>query len=98
MKDDKQILLVAQKNAGQDDPEPGRHSRRRHLANGAAAAEAAGRHREGAGRRQPRAKIVKFTENAEFFEAQAEVISDEPGEGRDRGAVAFGDRTSSRTM
>ena len=53
MKDDKQILLVTQKNAAQDDPGPAdiydvgtdRH--------GAAAAEAARRHGEGAGRGRP---------------------------------------------
>ena len=59
MQDDKQILLVAQKNAAQDDPTAddiydGRHDRDR-----SAAAEAARRHREGAGRgRRARAKIT----------------------------------------
>ena len=50
MKDDKQILLVAQKNAAQDDPGAGRPLQGRHRRHGAAAAEAARRHREGAGR------------------------------------------------
>ena len=60
MKDDKQILLVTQKNAAQDDPK-----HRRYLfsvgtvGDGAATAEAARRHRQGAGRRRPaRAALI----------------------------------------
>ncbi len=48
---DKQILLATQMNAGDDDPEPSAIYRDRHGRQRAAIAEAARRHREGAGRR-----------------------------------------------
>ena len=50
MKDDKQILLVTQKNAAQDDPSTADIYHGRHHRHGAAAAQAAGRHGQGAGR------------------------------------------------
>ena len=53
MKDDKQILLVTQKNAAQDDPSADDIYRVGTVSHGAAAAEAAGRHGEGAGRGRP---------------------------------------------
>ena len=53
MKDDKQILLVAQKNAAQDDPSADDILPGRHRLDDPAAAEAARRHREGAGRGRP---------------------------------------------
>ena len=52
MKEDKQILLVTQTNAAQDDPGPADIYADRHGRHRAAAAEAARRHREGAGRRR----------------------------------------------
>ena len=52
---DKQILLVTQKNAADDDPAPDAHLRHRHARQRAAAAEAARRHRQGAGRGRARA-------------------------------------------
>ena len=53
MKDDKQILLVTQKNAAQDDPSTADIYRRRHDRHRAAAAQAARRHGQGAGRGRP---------------------------------------------
>ena len=53
MKDDKQILLVAQKNATQDDPSVDDIYRHRHGLDDPAVAEAARRHGEGAGRGRP---------------------------------------------
>jgi ATP-dependent Lon protease len=50
MRDDKQILLATQKNAADDDPAPDAIYDRRHAGERAAAAEAARRHRQGAGR------------------------------------------------
>ena len=49
MKEDKQILLVAQKNAAQDEPTRRRHLPDRHRQHDPAIAEAAGRHGQGAG-------------------------------------------------
>ena len=50
MRADKQILLATQQNPSEDEPTPGDHLQRRHARLGAAASEAARRHREGAGR------------------------------------------------
>ena len=54
-KRDKRILLVAQKSAETDDPGRRRPVRDRHAGAGAAVAEAARRHHQGAGRRHRRA-------------------------------------------
>jgi ATP-dependent Lon protease len=63
MKNDALILLATQKNASDDDPAPDDIYRDRHPRQRAAAAEAARRHREGAGRRQVgRAKVVKYSD------------------------------------
>ena len=80
MRADKHILLAAQKNAGDDDPAtdaiyPDRHARLR-----AAAPEAARRHREGAGRgHRARAASLRYTDNANYFEAEVERVAEEPG-------------------
>ncbi len=80
MKDDKQILLVTQKNAAQDDPTPERHLLRRHGRHRAAAAEAARRHREGAGRGRPaRAHRCASPRTTQFFQAYAETDRREAG-------------------
>ncbi|MBX3454281.1 endopeptidase La [Ferrovibrio sp.] len=83
MKEDKQILLVAQKNAGQDNPEPGDiHGvgtiasvlQLLRLPDGTVKVLVEG---------GQRARIVKFTENADFFQVQAEPLGDEGGEQRE---------------
>ncbi len=88
MKDDKQILLVTQKNAAQDDPTPGdiyevgtlsTVLQLLKLPDGTVKVLVEG------GRR---AKITGFTENERFFEAQAQVIEDEPVERTELEALA----------
>ena len=88
MKDDKQILLVAQKNAGQDNPNP----EDIHAVGTIASVLQLLRLPDGTVKvlveGSQRAKIVKFNENAEFFQVQAEVISDDSGEGRETEALS----------
>ncbi len=80
MKDDKQILLVAQKNATQDDPEPGdiydvgtvsTVLQLLKLPDGTVKVLVEG---------VQRANISEFVDNPEFFEASAALIEDEPQE------------------
>jgi ATP-dependent Lon protease len=87
MKDDKQILLVAQKNAAQDDPSPadiysmgtvGTVLQLLKLPDGTVKVLVEG---------SQRAKISRFTDNKEFFQAYAEVI--EEGSGDDREVEAL---------
>ncbi|MGE3935195.1 MAG: endopeptidase La, partial [Rhodospirillaceae bacterium] len=79
MKDDKQILLVAQKNAAQDDPSPddihkvgtvGTVLQLLRLPDGTVKVLVEG---------SKRAEITRFADNRDFFQAYAEII-DEPGE------------------
>ena len=80
MKDDKQILLVAQKNASQDDPEPkdihtvgtiGTVLQLLKLPDGTVKVLVEG---------GPRARILEYVENAEFFQAHAEEIDEGTGD------------------
>lgn len=80
MKDDKQILLVAQKNATQDDPEPGdiyevgtvsTVLQLLKLPDGTVKVLVEG---------VQRANISEFIDNPEFFEATAALVDDEPQE------------------
>jgi ATP-dependent Lon protease len=80
MKDDKQILLVAQKNASQDDPAPGdiysvgtigTVLQLLKLPDGTVKVLVEG---------GQRAKIVKYVENPNFFQAHAEVLPDQVGD------------------
>ena len=77
MQDDKQILLVAQKNAGQDDPTHddihevgtiGTVLQLLKLPDGTVKVLVEG---------SKRARIVSFTDNEEFFQANAEIIEEE---------------------
>jgi len=79
MKDDKQILLVAQKNASQDDPAQddihlvgtvGTVLQLLKLPDGTVKVLVEGGHR---------ARIVRFTENDNFFQAEAAVIDEKTG-------------------
>src|SRR6202167_798623 len=88
MKDDKQILLVTQKNAAQDDPTPsdiysvgtiGTVLQLLKLPDGTVKALV-----EGGGR----ARIVRFAENEAFFQAYAEAIPDKSGEAQELEALA----------
>ncbi len=88
MKDDKQILLVAQKNASQDDPSPndiynvgtvGTVLQLLKLPDGTVKVLVEG---------GSRAKITAFTENEAFFQAYAEVVPEPKEDSKDLEALA----------
>ena len=88
MKDDKQILLVTQKNAAQDDPSPtdiynvgtvGTVLQLLKLPDGTVKVLVEG---------GQRAAITRFTENEDFFQAYAEVIDEKIGEPQELEALA----------
>ena len=88
MKDDKQILLVTQLNAGQDDPEPkdiytvgtvASVLQLLKLPDGTVKVLVEG---------SDRARIIDYAENAEFFEAKAEMIENETVEGEEIEALS----------
>ena len=88
MKDDKQILLVTQKNAAQDDPTPadiysvgtiGTVLQLLKLPDGTVKVLVEG---------GQRASIVRYEETSDFFQAYAEVIEDGEGEDRELDALA----------
>src|SRR5215510_2900178 len=88
MKDDKQILLVTQKNAAQDDPTPadiysvgtvGTVLQLLKLPDGTVKVLVEG---------GQRARIQKFAENEAFFEAQAETLVERTGEAKEIEALA----------
>ena len=88
MRDDKQILLVTQKNAGQDDPAAediyrvgtiGTVLQLLKLPDGTVKVLVEGVHR---------ARITGFTDNATFFQAEAEVLEDSLGQGQELEALS----------
>ena len=88
MKDDKQILLVAQKNAGDDDPTPGDiHEvgtvgtvlQLLKLPDGTVKVLVEGSHR---------ARISEYTDNPEFFQAMAVRIEDKTEDSKEYEALA----------
>ena len=88
MQDDKQILLVAQKNAGQDDPAIddiydvgtiGTVLQLLKLPDGTVKVLVEG---------SQRAKIVRYTDKEEFFQAEAELIEEAPDEDKDVEALS----------
>src|SRR5271154_6768262 len=88
MRDDKQILLVTQKNAGQDDPAVediyrvgtiGTVLQLLKLPDGTVKVLVEGVHR---------ARIKSFTDNPTFFQADAEVIEDTVGQGQELEALS----------
>ena len=88
MKDDKQILLVTQKNAAQDDPTPadiftvgtiGTVLQLLKLPDGTVKVLVEG---------GQRARIVKFADNPSFFQVYAEAIVEREGEGKEIEALA----------
>jgi ATP-dependent Lon protease len=88
MKDDKQILLVAQKNASQDDPTPediysvgtvGTVLQLLKLPDGTVKVLVEG---------NKRARIKAYTENATFFQAQAELLEERVGNPQEVEALA----------
>jgi len=88
MKDDKQILLVTQKNASQDDPSTadiytigtiGTVLQLLKLPDGTVKVLVEG---------GQRARIVRFAENEMFFQAHAEVIGEKPGAQQEIAALA----------
>jgi len=87
MKDDKQILLVTQKNAAQDEPSPediysvgtvGTVLQLLKLPDGTVKVLVEG---------GERARIAKFAENQEFFQAYAEVLPEKVGDDRELDAL-----------
>jgi len=87
MKDDKQILLVTQKNAAQDDPDAsdiysvgtvGTVLQLLKLPDGTVKVLVEG---------QQRARIKKYTQTEEFFQAYAETIEDSPSDDRETDAL-----------
>jgi ATP-dependent Lon protease len=88
MKDDKQILLATQKNAGDDDPAPedvykvgtvGTVLQLLKLPDGTVKVLVEGAHR---------AKITGYTDNPEFFEAQATPIEEGLGDSQEQEALS----------
>src|SRR4029078_5632947 len=88
MKDDKQILLVTQKNAAQDDPAQsdiftvgtvGTVLQLLKLPDGTVKVLVEG---------GQRARIVRFTDNEAFFQAHAEVVGEKPGQHQEIEALA----------
>jgi ATP-dependent Lon protease len=88
MKDDKQILLITQKNAAQDDPGPqdiytvgtiGTVLQLLKLPDGTVKVLVEG---------GQRARIVRFTENEAFFQAFAEPVADKAGDEQELEALA----------
>ncbi len=88
MKDDKQILLVTQKNAAQDDPTPadiysvgtvGTVLQLLKLPDGTVKVLVEG---------GQRAKIAKFADTEDFFQAYAETMDDDSGDDRELDALA----------
>jgi ATP-dependent Lon protease len=88
MKDDKQILLVTQKNAAQDDPTPadifsvgtiGTVLQLLKLPDGTVKVLVEG---------GQRAAITKFSDTEDFFQAYADVIEDDAGDDREIDALA----------
>jgi ATP-dependent Lon protease len=88
MKDDKQILLVAQKNASQDDPQPGdiysvgtvgTVLQLLKLPDGTVKVLVEG---------GSRAKIVRFADNPNFFQAYADTLAEPKEEQKDLEALA----------
>ena len=88
MQDDKQILLVAQKNAGQDDPAVediyemgtiGTVLQLLKLPDGTVKVLVEG---------SQRAKIVRYTENDDFFQAEAELLDDAVDDSKDLEAIS----------
>ena len=88
MKDDKQILLVTQKNPAEDDPAPedvytvgtvGTVLQLLKLPDGTVKVLVEGAHR---------ARIASFLDNPDFFEAEAEAVEEERGEEREQEALS----------
>jgi len=88
MKDDKQILLATQKNAGDDDPSPedvyavgtiGTVLQLLKLPDGTVKVLVEGAHR---------ARIVDYSDNPEFFEAVAEPIEEDLGDSQEQEALS----------
>lgn len=88
MQDDKQILLAAQKNAGQDDPAVediyemgtiGTVLQLLKLPDGTVKVLVEG---------SQRAKIVRYTENDDFFQAEAELLDDAVDDSKDLEALS----------
>ncbi|MEE8188871.1 MAG: endopeptidase La [Kiloniellales bacterium] len=88
MKDDKQILLVTQKNAAQDEPTPsdiysvgtvGTVLQLLKLPDGTVKVLVEG---------GQRARILKFTEMEDFFQASAEIVDDNTGDDREVEALS----------
>jgi ATP-dependent Lon protease len=87
MREDKQIMLVTQKNAGQDDPGPadlysigtlGTVLQLLKLPDGTVKVLVEG---------QQRARVLRYTDKPEFYQAYAELVPDTGGEGDEQEAL-----------
>ena len=89
MQDDKQILLVAQKNAGQDDPTHEDIHEVGTIGTVPAGCSSCptGRSRSWS-RARRRARIVSFTDNEDFFQANAEMIEEEDQDSKEVEALS----------
>ncbi len=88
MQDDKQILLVAQKNAAQDDPTPGdiysvgtigTVLQLLKLPDGTVKVLVEG---------GQRTRITRYTDNKDFFQAYAEIVEEKPGDPKEVEALS----------
>ena len=91
MRADKQILLAAQKNAGDDDPAPDAIYQVGTLASVLQLLKLPDGTVKVLVEGTARAKVVRYTDNADYFEAEVERVAESAGrQGRDRGAGALG--------
>jgi ATP-dependent Lon protease len=88
MKEDKQILLVAQKNAGQDNPTPDDIHKVGTVASVLQLLKLPDGTVKVLVEGGQRARIVGYTENPDFFQAQAELFADRDGETRELEALS----------
>jgi ATP-dependent Lon protease len=88
MKDDKQILLVTQLNASQDDPAPGDIYKIGTVASVLQLLKLPDGTVKVLVEGSDRARIIDYTDNSDFFEARAELIQSEAIEGEDVEALS----------
>ena len=88
MKDDKQILLVTQKNAAQDDPTPGDIYSVGTVGTVLQLLKLPDNTVKVLVEGGQRARILRFAENEQFFQAYAETIAEKPGDQQELEALA----------
>src|SRR5690606_22963627 len=88
MKDDKQILLVAQKSASQDNPTPDDIHKVGTVASVLQLLKLPDGTVKVLVEGGSRARILRFVENPDFFQVQAELIDERDGDPRDQEALS----------